>query len=185
MLRPTYPIRTPRLFLRPFTLDDLTPFHAFYSHPDTVRYLQQEPQKRTDSQRLLRKKAEHRELTEPGHTLSTAIELVDTGQLIGEASLTWTSAEHDVGEVSIVLHPSHHGRGYGAEALTELLRLGFDKMKLHRMFGRCDARNIASASLMEGLGMRHEAHLREKKHIKGEWTEQLVYAMLDSEWRKE
>lgn len=184
VLQPTYPIRTPRLFLRPFTLDDISAFHALYSHPDVVRFLYWEPHKRADSVRLLRKKAEHRTLREPGQTLSVGIELVDTGQLIGDSSLTWTSAEHDTGEVNIVLHPAHHGRGYAAEALTELLRLAFDHLKLHRVFGRCDARNVASASLMESLGMHREAHLRESEHLKGEWADELVYAMLVSEWQK-
>lgn len=185
MLRPTYPIKTPRLLLRPLTLDDISAFHALYSHPDVVRFLYWDPYNRAESQRLLREKVEHTALTDPGQTLSAGIELIETGRLIGEASLTWTSSAHDTGEINIILHPAHQGRGYAAEALTELLRLGFENLKLHRMVGRCDARNVASASLLESLGMRHEAHLREKEHVKGQWVDELVYAMLASEWHKE
>ena len=36
---------------------------------------------------------------------------------------------------------------------------------------------------MERLGMRREAHLRENEFVKGEWTDELVYAMLSSEWK--
>jgi len=32
--------------------------------------------------------------------------------------------------------------------------------------------------------MRREAHLRENELVKGEWTDELVYAMLASEWRR-
>ena len=39
MLRPTYPIRTRRLVLRPFTRDDLDAVHAYHSDPAVVRYL--------------------------------------------------------------------------------------------------------------------------------------------------
>jgi RimJ/RimL family protein N-acetyltransferase len=184
VLQPTYPVRTPRLILRPFTRNDITAFHAMYSHPDVVRFLYWEPQNRADSLELLTKKAEHTALIEPGHTLSLAIELVETGEVIGDLSLGWTSAEHDNGEINIVLHPKHHGKGYAAEAAVEVLRMGFDELKLHRIFGRCDARNIASASLMEGLGMLREAHLRENERVKGEWTDELVYAMLATEWQK-
>jgi RimJ/RimL family protein N-acetyltransferase len=42
-------------------------------------------------------------------------------------------------------------------------------------------RNTASASLMERLGMRKEAHLRETEIVKGEWTDELVFAMLEDE----
>lgn len=30
--------------------------------------------------------------------------------------------------------------------------------------------------------MRREGHLRENEIVKGEWTDDLVYAMLDREW---
>jgi RimJ/RimL family protein N-acetyltransferase len=30
--------------------------------------------------------------------------------------------------------------------------------------------------------MRREAHLRENEFVKGEWTDELVFAMLASEW---
>ena len=48
--------------------------------------------------------------------------------------------------------------------------------------GRCDARNKASARVMERLGLRREAHLIENECIKGEWTDELIYAMLATEW---
>ena len=183
MLQPTYPIKTARLILRPFGRGDLTALHALQSRPDVTRYLEWEPRSRAATADVLAGRIEGATLTEPGKSLWIAVELADTGELMGEESLRWTSAENHTGEISVVFHPRHQGRGYAAEAATELLRLGFEELKLHRIVGRCDARNIASASLMEGLGMRREAHLREKELIKGEWTDQLVYAMLGTEWK--
>lgn len=184
VLQPTYPIKTPRLILRPLTKTDITAFHAIYSHPEVSRFLYWEPHGRAQSLELLAKKTEHTALEQPGHTLSLGIVLVDTGELIGDLSLAWQSAEHGNGEITIILHPKCHGNGYAAEAAVEMLRLGFEQLGLHRIMGRCDARNIASASLMEGLGMRREAHLRESERVKGEWTDEVVYAMLDTEWQK-
>jgi RimJ/RimL family protein N-acetyltransferase len=94
----------------------------------------------------------------------------------------YSSEEHHQGEVGFVVHPEHHGRGYGREGALVILRLGFEELRLHRMIGRCDARNTASARLMERLGMRREAHLLENEFVKGEWTDELDYAMLDREW---
>ena len=45
------------------------------------------------------------------------------------------------------------------------------------------ARNDASIRLMERLGMRREAHLVENEFLKGEWTDSIVYAILETEWR--
>jgi RimJ/RimL family protein N-acetyltransferase len=60
--------------------------------------------------------------------------------------------------------------------------LGFDALRLHRVVGRVEPRNVASSRVLEKLGMRREAHLVENEWIKGEWQSELVYAMLDREW---
>jgi RimJ/RimL family protein N-acetyltransferase len=184
VLQPAYPVKTARLILRPFTKDDLSALHAFQSRPEVTRYLPWEPRSRVDTGKLLTEKIEHSTLTKPGESMSVAVELVETGELIGDLNLHWVSAEHSSGEISFVFHPKHYGKGYAAEATSELLRMGFEDLQLHRIYGRCDGRNIASASLMEGLGMRREAHLRENELVKGKWTDKLVYAMLVAEWRR-
>ena len=46
----------------------------------------------------------------------------------------------------------------------------------------CDPRNSASAAVLERLAMRREGHLRESTWAKGEWTDDLVYALLHDEW---
>jgi RimJ/RimL family protein N-acetyltransferase len=163
MLRPDYPITTARLLLRPFTPDDLDALNSFQSRADVARYLYWGPRSRAES--------------------AVAVELAATGQLIGDLNLEWLSSEHRQGEIGFVFHPDHHGKGLAAEAATELLRLGFEDLGLHRVVGRCDGRNTASAALMERLGMRREAHLKENEIVKGEWADELVYAMLEDEWK--
>ena len=36
--------------------------------------------------------------------------------------------------------------------------------------------------MLERLGMRREAHFLQNEVVKGEWTDELVYAMLADEW---
>ena len=63
-----------------------------------------------------------------------------------------------------------------------MLDFGFGQFNLHRIFGRCDARNTPPWRLMERLGMRREAHFREHAMFKGGWDEEFYYAMLSREW---
>ena len=65
-----------------------------------------------------------------------------------------------------------------------MLRVGFEDLGLHRICGRLDGRNAASARVLERLGMRREAQLLENERVKGEWANEVVYAMLDREWRR-
>ena len=108
--------------------------------------------------------------------------LSESGEMIGDCSLRWASAEHRQAEIGFAFHPDHHGHGYATEAAQALLALAFDELRAHRVFGRLEARNTASARVLERLGMRKEAHLVENEHVKGEWQSEVVYAMLEREW---
>jgi len=112
-----------------------------------------------------------------------AAERKDTGEVVADTVLKWLSAEHRTAEVGFVAHPDHHGRGYTTEAVGELLRIAFEELEMHRIVGHTEARNTASARVMEKLGMRREGHLIENGWVKGEWQSELIYAMLDHEWR--
>jgi RimJ/RimL family protein N-acetyltransferase len=51
------------------------------------------------------------------------------------------------------------------------------------VIGRLEPRNAASSRVLERLGMRREAHLLENEFVKGEWQSELVYAILEHEWK--
>ncbi len=182
MLRPSFPIRTERLLLRPFEADDLEALYAMQSRDDVTRYLEWGPRSRDEAQHMLDRLMRMTAIDDHSNALRLAALLPSSGILIGDFSLWRVSHEHNQGEIGFVVHPDHHGNGYGTEGAALLLRLGFEEVRLHRIMGRCDARNVASARLMEKLGMRQEAHLRENELLKGEWTDELIYAMLDREW---
>ena len=182
-LRPDYPLETARLTLRPFGDGDLDGLFDIQSRPQVARYLYWEARDRDQVRAALEQKRRQSALEREGDRLSLAVVWRRTGALVGEVSLEWLSREHRQGEVGFVFHPAHQGRGFATEAAEAVLRLDFAELGLHRIIGRCDARNLPSARLMERLGMRREAHLIHDEIFKGEWGEQLVYAMLDHEWK--
>jgi RimJ/RimL family protein N-acetyltransferase len=94
-----------------------------------------------------------------------------------------TVEPHRQGEIGFIFHPDHQGRGYATEAGRAVLAMAFETYGLHRVFGRLEARNRASARVLEKLGLRREAYLVENEWVKGEWQSELVYAVLAREWR--
>ena len=181
MLRPDYPIETERLLLRPYRADDLDAFCAIHAYPDVVRYLYFDSPTREAARIMLEKRTRHVEILREGDKLLLAMELPG-GAVIGDVFLTWLSEEHKQGEIGFVLHPDHQGKGLAREAAEAMLRLGFEGLGLHRILGRLDARNAASAKLLERLGMRREGHILENEFVRGEWTDELVYGLLAREW---
>jgi RimJ/RimL family protein N-acetyltransferase len=185
MLRPAYPIETERLLLRPYTDANLDALYAMRSRPDVLRYLPEEVQTREEVAAALERRKRRGVLLDEGAGLVLAVERRDIAGVIGDVSLFWASREHRQGEIGYIFHPDHQGKGFATEAARVMLRLGFEDLGLHRIAARCDARNAASWRLMERLSMRREAHLRENEFIKGDWTDELVYALLAREWRAE
>jgi RimJ/RimL family protein N-acetyltransferase len=122
-------------------------------------------------------------LNDDGDSVSLAVVLKDSGELVGDCTLFLVSREHRQGEIGYILHPDHHGHGYATEAAAFLLELAFEDFDLHRVVGRLEPRNAASAGVLERIGMRREAHLVENELVKGEWQSELVYAILRREWR--
>jgi len=53
----------------------------------------------------------------------------------------------------------------------------------HRITASCDARYAASVAVLERLAMRREGHLRQSTWAKGEWTDDLLYALLRDKWQ--
>ena len=183
MLRSAYPLETDRLLLRPYRDEDLEALHEIERLEGTARYLYNVPLDLEATRALLERRKALTAIDEEHDGLLLAAVLKETGALIGHVNLEVKSSDHRQGEIGYVLHPDHQGHGYATEAAAVMLRLGFEELDLHRIVGRLDARNTASARVLERLGMRLEAHLRENEFVKGEWVSELIYAVLASEWR--
>ncbi|WP_375486018.1 GNAT family N-acetyltransferase [uncultured Jatrophihabitans sp.] len=184
MLRPDYPVRTERLLLRPLVAGDVAAVHAYQSRADVCRYIPYEPRTRETVAARVADPAFNRTAVEAGgDVLWLGIALADTDLVIGDVILAWVSAEHGTAEIGYVLHPDHQGRGYVTEVCRALLGLAFDGLGAHRVIGRVDARNGASARVLRRVGMRQEAYLVENEWFKGEWSDELDFAILADEWR--
>jgi RimJ/RimL family protein N-acetyltransferase len=154
------------------------------SRAEVARYLYNEPWTRAEAEEHLERYIAARALEEEGEYLDLAMTLRSTGEVVGKSFLAWRSTEHRLAEVGYGVHPDHQGQGYATEASRVMLGLAFDGLGAHRVIGRLEARNAASARVLEHLGMRQEALLVENEWVKGEWQSELVYAMLEDEYRQ-
>jgi len=180
---PDYPIETPRLRLRPFTRGDVEAVFAYRQREDVARYLFDEPMSRESCAEAVQARVGQIGFEQEGDKIFLAAERLEDAAMIGEVSLILRSMEARQAELGYIFNPDFHGSGYATEACRALLALGFDGAGMHRIYARCDARNIASWKVMERLAMRREAHFREHVMVKGAWNEEFIYAMLEDEWR--
>jgi RimJ/RimL family protein N-acetyltransferase len=182
-MKPDWPLQTERLVLRPFEEGDFDAFYAMQSDVESARWLYNDARTPEQARELLERKIASDRFFGERDWLSAAVIARETGQLVGDVSLQWESEEHKTAEIGFIFARAHHGRGYATEAARAMLALAFDRLGFHRVVGRLEPRNTSSARVLEKLGMRREAHLVENEWVKGEWQSELVYAMLEREWR--
>lgn len=85
-------------------------------------------------------------------------------------------------EIGFTIAPEHQGHGYAREAVSSLLRYLFEQLGKHRVTAACDPRNTPSVKVLEAVGMRREGHMVESTWAKGEWSDDLLFAILRREW---
>ena len=181
-LHPTFPIRTARLLLRPLTAADADALLEYRSLPEVCRYVPFLPMDRAAVAERLAGAWARTEITGEGQGLTLGVQVAETGHLVGDVLLLLHSREHRCAEVGWVQSPHHSGHGYATEAAHAILHLAFDDLKVHRVIARVDARNLASIRLARRLGMRQEAILLENEWFKGGWSDEIDFALLESEW---
>jgi RimJ/RimL family protein N-acetyltransferase len=175
-------IVTDRLLLTPLVASDAPALFDYRSDPDVYRYQTWVPRSLDDADRFIDDLGSV-PFDTPGTWSQLGIRLRDSGLLVGDVGVHFLSDEPDQVEIGFTVAPSHQGRGIGTEAVTGLLDHLFRGLGKHRVFASVDPRNQPSMALLERVGMRQEAHFRESLRFRGEWADDCVFAVLESEWR--
>jgi RimJ/RimL family protein N-acetyltransferase len=85
-------------------------------------------------------------------------------------------------EIGFTLAAAFQGRGYATETVGAVVRHLLTTRRLRRLSAECDARNTASARLLERVGFQREGLRRQHTWIKGEWTDDLLFGLLAADY---
>lgn len=173
-------VQTPRLVLRELDGDDAPAVQAYAGDAEVVRYLDWGPNAPDDTAGFLALARATRGAA-PRTAYHLAIALKAADRLIGGCRIEIRSAANGSGDLGYVLDRRHWGHGYATEAMRALVDFGFGPLALHRIWATCDVDNLASARVLEKLGMRREGHLRQNARRRGEWRDSYLYAILAHE----
>jgi len=176
-------IRTKRLVLRDFEKADWKAAHSYGCDPEVVRYMDWGPNTEKDTKEFIQRAMTHQK-EKPRGMYTLAIVLEPENKLIGGCGIYVSSPENREGWIGYCLNRSFWRQGYATETAKALIKFGFDQLNLHRIFATCDPANIASAHVLEKIGMQREGRFREHKWAKGKWRDFLLYAILDHEWKQ-
>jgi len=118
----------------------------------------------------------------PRPDVNLAIQHLADRCVIGSIRLSVNDEATRTGDFGYSLASSYWRQGLGTEAARAMVAVGFEVLGLRRIWAECDTRNAGSYGIMEKLGMRREAHLRQHKRARDGWRDSYLYAILAQEW---
>ena len=171
---------TERLVLRRFRPSDVEAFASYRSDPEVARFQSwAAPVSLAAAASLVEEFA----AADPGSPgwFQYAVELRSERLLIGDVGVNLHDNRMQA-EIGYTFAPGWQGRGYATEAVRAVLDHLFHVKGLHRVSAECDARNVASSRVLERAGFQREGRLRQHTWIKGEWTDDLLYGLLETDF---
>ena len=167
-------LETERLVLRPLATDDFEAAHSWGSNPDNTRYMAWGPNDEEQTKAFL-------QATKPGRDFTVVLK--ESNAVIGSCGI-YPKESGYMADVGWILHIDHWKRGYGTELCGELIRYGFEDLKLGRIQAPCAAINYGSYRIMERNGMRREAVKFKAFWARAdkEWVGMTEYAILAEDY---
>jgi RimJ/RimL family protein N-acetyltransferase len=156
MPTPANELRTQRLILRRWRLDDLAPFAALNADPRVMEHFPA-PYTFDETERMVARIEEH--FRECGFGL-WAVEIVDAAPFAGFIGLAVPRfAAHFTPcvEIGWRLAAEHWGQGYATEGAQAALQFGFKTLGLDEIVSFTAVENVRSRRVMEKIGMTHDA----------------------------
>jgi ribosomal-protein-alanine N-acetyltransferase len=154
-------IKTERLILRAFSLDDIPSYRKEFEKEAVQKYLggvlmlkddikDAQNWLRNINDRLLKKKLVLTWLMALNDNVTESVGRIDLGGF----------SNQKVGEVSYYIWEKYWGNGYAVEALSSVVEFGFSALNLARIQAIVDIRNTASEKVLVKAGFEKEGLLR-------------------------
>jgi RimJ/RimL family protein N-acetyltransferase len=113
--------------------------------------------------------------------LRLGIRLRGNGALIGGLGLH-PYPEHKRAELGYWIGVPYWGQGYATEAARAVVKYGFEKVQLNRIFAEHFKHNPASGKVLQKIGMKYEGCMRQNVLKWGNFVDVEVYSILKQEF---
>lgn len=155
-IRPERTSETLRLLARPATVADAQiVFTEYASDPEVAKYMTWTPHGSVEQTAEFLSRCER--VWEDGSAYPWCLWRKQDGAFVGLLEIRVTAAAVDLG-YALVQRWWH--QGFMTEALTPVVQWALAQPPIHRAWAVCDVENVASARVLERIGMEREGILR-------------------------
>ena len=178
----SFRITTERLILEDLTRADLPGIRCIARNHDVMKYVLIWLENDEQIESFLQHAVDESQRAEGRMDYVLAVRIPRSGDFAGFVMLGIDPEQMRTAEAGCVLLPEFWKNGYASEILRALLAFGFETLSLHRVYGKSEEQNLASAHVMEKCGLVYEGTLREHVWLRDHWRSTRYYGMLDGEY---
>lgn len=157
-------IETERLFLKKITVKDLIDVYEYTSDPTVSEFLLWSKHRSIEYTKEYLLYIEY--LYKKCKFFDFGIKLKESGKMIGTCGFSKFDFLKNSAYVGYVLNSKFWGLGYAGEALSAVLKFGFDTLQLSSIGAELMEENVRSKRLLEKLGFHKTKKTREMR-VKG------------------
>jgi RimJ/RimL family protein N-acetyltransferase len=177
---------TPRLTLKPHTLENASKLNAWENDAELLYYNDDQPVDRPPVS--LGETRQHLEtITQFGpesRILHFAIHLKDNDEFIGYGMIGFIDRYNRSCRLGITIGEKRlWGLGLAKEALAAVIAYCFETLHMNRIGAEVYAFNERSIRLFEGLGFHREGVVRQAVLKDGGFSDEYLYGLLRGEWQ--
>lgn len=170
------------IYLRPYLTEDFAALKEYRQDPENCRFIRP-----AESDQKIKEFIQHN--CEPwrlkeGRWNGLVICLSGDTQPIGDIAFKIEDWENQRVELGYRVSGRCAGKGVATRAAGLIIEYLFNQLHFHKVVAKCDPRNIGSIRIMEKSGLTQEACFKQHFRIGDEWTDQLDYGLLRTDWLK-
>jgi ribosomal-protein-alanine N-acetyltransferase len=164
------------VILRELRIDDWPRVHEWASREEACRYQVWGPNQPEETRRFVTDAVDWSQ--QPDRQRRVWAAESSAADVVGLGELKIHSLQHGTAEIAYAVHVDLWGNGFGAAIARSLVKIAQDE-GMHRIAATCDPRNIASARVLQKIGMQYEGRMRHTLRLADGWRDSDMYALID------
>ncbi len=181
MLAPDFTVfpnlQTTRLELRQIHESDAKDLYVLRSDKRVMQYIDRPMAERIEDALALINKIE--ESLKANEGITWGISLRNDSRLIGTIGFWRMDKPNYRAEIGYMLHPEMQGKGLMHEAISAVIKYGFENLNLHSIEANVNPLNVVSKKILEKNGFVQEAYFKENYYYNGKFLDSLIYSLVD------
>ena len=171
-------LTTERTILREVHFEDVEQIYDSFSNKETMKYYGQDPF--TEKEQAANLINHFHTMYQEKKGIRWGIQLKGQEHVIGTIGFNLWSQKYKRAELGFEIHPGYWRKGYASEVIPEVLKYGFEELKLARIGAIVFLENESSNKLLLNMGFEHEGILRNYMYQNGRFYDTNVYSILNS-----